>query len=489
MDLDAFADAARRTAAAIDPTAAISSPTPSSVATPPVITIEDHHRPWEDAVAPLGDVMQQHQHALNDLEEALSEMGDGIEDPAIPDVGSPMVNGMMGLNGGMVGMGGSFGDLLMPPVRGNMGGRRGSSGSLQGLGAGLGDLDLLSDAGSDAGSEYTNFSGSNFSIYQMPSPLIRAIPSPLASPLIGPIPDDMYFSELMRSAAGPLISSLEPLPPNSFTTTTDSTGQTIEAFFNSMTGLGNPIVPSSAADVSGLGIGMYGNGGVDFNRASSPFQPATDLYNQQAQLRAQANAILSAPNSPLLTPNLGMPQHQIPSLGADLNGFLSPNLNGLAGGGYPSATSPAPSDFSDSFSRGGSVEPFATAHQQQFAGLAGASPPPAVEERPNDDPILLPMPPALRKPGENGRPTLYQCPFPDCLKTFTRQYNLKSHYRSHTGERPYLCRFCPHTFSRKHDLRRHEKLHGGGRPFACVACGRGFARADALKRHLRGTKE
>lgn len=37
---------------------------------------------------------------------------------------------------------------------------------------------------------------------------------------------------------------------------------------------------------------------------------------------------------------------------------------------------------------------------------------------------------------------LYQCQFEGCLKDFTRLYNLKSHYRSHTGERPYVSATC-----------------------------------------------
>ncbi|KAI8994377.1 hypothetical protein BC832DRAFT_518541, partial [Gaertneriomyces semiglobifer] len=80
---------------------------------------------------------------------------------------------------------------------------------------------------------------------------------------------------------------------------------------------------------------------------------------------------------------------------------------------------------------------------------------------------------------------LYRCPSASCSKLFTRRYNLQSHLRCHSGERPFVCKWCAATFSRKHDLRRHcRSLHSEDRPHGCAYCSLTFARSDALKRHL-----
>ena len=53
----------------------------------------------------------------------------------------------------------------------------------------------------------------------------------------------------------------------------------------------------------------------------------------------------------------------------------------------------------------------------------------------------------------------FQCAL--CPKKFTRAYNLRSHLRTHTEERPFPCTTCGEAFARLFDLKRHMALHNG----------------------------
>ena len=85
----------------------------------------------------------------------------------------------------------------------------------------------------------------------------------------------------------------------------------------------------------------------------------------------------------------------------------------------------------------------------------------------------------------------FQCSL--CPKWFMCPYNLRSHLRTHTDERPFVCTVCGKAFARQHDRQRHEGLHSNRKVFKCSGrlkngqpwgCGRRFARVDGLGRHF-----
>ena len=82
-------------------------------------------------------------------------------------------------------------------------------------------------------------------------------------------------------------------------------------------------------------------------------------------------------------------------------------------------------------------------------------------------------------------PSIFTCPVDGCNKSFTRAYNLRSHQRTHTNERPFLCEVCGKAFARQHDRKRHEALHSGVKSHTCPGCHKRFARMDALSRHFK----
>lgn len=88
-----------------------------------------------------------------------------------------------------------------------------------------------------------------------------------------------------------------------------------------------------------------------------------------------------------------------------------------------------------------------------------------------------------RRSAPDASVCLLACPWNGCNKSFGRMYNLQSHYRTHTKEKPFGCTHCPMFFARNHDLKRHLRTHSSDKQFVCPVCIRKFSRSDALHRH------
>ncbi|KAM9491771.1 uncharacterized protein ACWYII_003828 isoform 2-T2 [Salvelinus alpinus] len=99
------------------------------------------------------------------------------------------------------------------------------------------------------------------------------------------------------------------------------------------------------------------------------------------------------------------------------------------------------------------THPAPQTHNHPAAQREGSHHLPSAQREETSLHLPAPQKPTMSPRGEKH----YLCP--ECGKTYTREYDLRVHLRTHTGERPYQCYDCGKAYVRKNNLQQHRRSH------------------------------
>ncbi|XP_065323738.1 uncharacterized protein LOC135930867 [Gordionus sp. m RMFG-2023] len=87
-----------------------------------------------------------------------------------------------------------------------------------------------------------------------------------------------------------------------------------------------------------------------------------------------------------------------------------------------------------------------------------------------------------KKKEENSQPE-NTCGY--CGRTYARLSTLRTHLRTHSGDRPFKCHYCNKAFCQAANLVAHARIHSGEKPFQCIICRRTFSQSSSVTTHMR----